>query len=140
MSPRLPCLIFTHVLAWLVLRARSRAALNAGILILRHEVAVLRRGEPEAEVRLDGPGGARCAQINQATRMGGVRSPYRLWPISSGRKLRPDGLVELDLLRQPLQPGDGRLQGLQPLGKGETYLRPSDRGVLRPPERCRRDA
>jgi putative transposase len=46
MSPRLPYLIFTRVLAWLTLLTRSRAALNAEILILRHEVAVLRRANP----------------------------------------------------------------------------------------------
>jgi hypothetical protein len=50
-SPRLPYLIFTRVLAWLVLLTRSRAALNAEILILRHEVAVLRRANPRP--RLD---------------------------------------------------------------------------------------
>jgi putative transposase len=45
-SPRLPYLIFIRILAWLVLLARSRAVLNAEILILRHEVAVLRRANP----------------------------------------------------------------------------------------------
>lgn len=34
MSPRLLYLIFTRVLAWLALFTRSRAALNAEILIL----------------------------------------------------------------------------------------------------------
>jgi hypothetical protein len=43
----LPYLIFTRVLAWLVLLTRSRAALNAEILVLRHEVAVLRRANPK---------------------------------------------------------------------------------------------
>ena len=47
MSPRLPYLIFTRVLAWLALLTRSRAALNAEILVLRHEVAVLRRANPK---------------------------------------------------------------------------------------------
>jgi hypothetical protein len=42
-SPRLVYLIFTRVLAWLALLTRSRAAPNAEILILRHEVAVLRK-------------------------------------------------------------------------------------------------
>jgi hypothetical protein len=50
-SPRLPYLIFTGVLAWLVLLTRSRAALNAEVLVLRHEVAVLRRANPKP--RLD---------------------------------------------------------------------------------------
>jgi hypothetical protein len=47
----LPHLIFTRVLAWLVLLTRSRAALNGEILVLRHEVAVLRRANPK--LRLD---------------------------------------------------------------------------------------
>ena len=51
MSPRLPYLIFTRVLAWLALLTRLRAALNAEVLILRHEVAVLRRANPKP--RLD---------------------------------------------------------------------------------------
>jgi hypothetical protein len=42
-SPRLPYLIFCRVLAWLALLTRPRAALHAEILILRHEVALLRR-------------------------------------------------------------------------------------------------
>jgi hypothetical protein len=46
----LPYLIFTRVLAWLVLLTRSRTALNAEILILRHEVAVLRRANPKPKL------------------------------------------------------------------------------------------
>jgi hypothetical protein len=34
------------LLSWLALSARSGASKNAEILILRHEVAVLRRGDP----------------------------------------------------------------------------------------------
>jgi putative transposase len=34
------------LLSWLALSARSSASKNAEILILRHEVAVLRRGNP----------------------------------------------------------------------------------------------
>ena len=43
MSPRLPYLIFCRLLAWLALLTRSRAALHAEILILPHEIALLRR-------------------------------------------------------------------------------------------------
>jgi hypothetical protein len=49
----LPYLIFTRVLAWLVLLTRSRAALNAEILVLRHEVAVLRWANPNPKPRLE---------------------------------------------------------------------------------------
>jgi putative transposase len=40
---RLAHLLLTHVLSWLALLARSDAAKDVEILVLRHEVAVLRR-------------------------------------------------------------------------------------------------
>ena len=43
--------MFCRILAWLVLLARSSAAKDAEILVLRHEVAVLRRAAPRP--RLD---------------------------------------------------------------------------------------
>ena len=43
MSLRLLYLIFIRVCGWLVLLGRSSASENAGLLVLRHEVAVLRR-------------------------------------------------------------------------------------------------
>jgi putative transposase len=42
-SPRLIYLVFCRILAWLALLARSSATKDAEILVLRHEVAVLRR-------------------------------------------------------------------------------------------------
>jgi putative transposase len=42
-SPRVIYLMFCRILAWLMLLARSSAAKDAEILVLRHEVAVLRR-------------------------------------------------------------------------------------------------
>jgi putative transposase len=45
-SPRSPYLIFARALERLVLLTGSRAALNGGILVLRHEVAVFRRANP----------------------------------------------------------------------------------------------
>ena len=51
MSPRPLYLIFVRLCSWLVLLARSSACKDAELLVLRHEVAVLRRTQPRP--RLD---------------------------------------------------------------------------------------
>jgi putative transposase len=51
MSLRLLYLIFVRVLGWLWLFGRSSASKNVELLVLRHEVAVLRRANPKP--RLD---------------------------------------------------------------------------------------
>ena len=51
MSLRLLYLIFVRLCGWLVLFGRSSASKDAEILVLRHEVAVLRRTHPRP--RLD---------------------------------------------------------------------------------------
>ena len=51
MSIRLLYLIFVRLCGWLVLLGRSTAPENAELLVLRHEVAVLRRNRPQP--RLD---------------------------------------------------------------------------------------
>jgi len=50
-SLRLLYLIFARLCGWLVLPGRPPAPANADLLVLRHEIAVLRRTKPRS--RLD---------------------------------------------------------------------------------------
>ena len=50
MARRLAYLMLARVLSWLALLARSEATKDVEILVLRHEVAVLRRHHPHPTV------------------------------------------------------------------------------------------
>jgi hypothetical protein len=60
-SLRLLYLIFVRLCGWLVLPGRSSASKDAELLVLRHEVAVLRRANPQ--LRLDRAGRAILATL-----------------------------------------------------------------------------
>jgi len=70
MTLRLLYLLFRQVLRWLALLSRSAAARDAELLMLRHEVAVLRRQvvRPRVDPRVDG--------TPQATDQLRVSAPY----------------------------------------------------------------
>jgi hypothetical protein len=77
MTMRLLCLVFIRLVGWLALLARSSASKDAELLILRHEVAVLRRRHPKPRFDwadravicgLAGCGPPRCASAASSLR------------------------------------------------------------------------
>ena len=58
-SMRLLYLIFQHVLGLLLLMGRTASTKDVELLVLRHEVAVVRRTNPDTTLGMGGPGRAR---------------------------------------------------------------------------------
>jgi len=75
-------LIFVRLAGWMVLLARSSASKDAELLVLRHEVAVLRRQNPRP--KLAGSGRAMIAAL---TRL--LPRPLRIGRLVTGVRLVP---------------------------------------------------
>ena len=99
MSLRLLYLILARLCSWLVLLGRSSASKDAELLVLRHEVAVLRRTHPRP--RLDWADRAilaalirqlpRTLQAYRLVTPGSVLRWMLAWPEGSGpTRTRPD--------------------------------------------------
>jgi putative transposase len=63
MTVRMLYLIFVRLTNWMILLARSAAAKDAELLVLRQEVAVLRRQNPPGS---SPPGSTRCCPVAES--------------------------------------------------------------------------
>ena len=72
MSLRLLYLIFMRVCGWLVPPGRPPASKTAALLVLRHEVAALRRTKPRARLGWAGPAGRFSPRSSGSCRAAGL--------------------------------------------------------------------
>ena len=94
MAFRLAYLMLARVLSWLALLARSDAAKDVEILVLRHEVAVLRRQQPTPDADLARP--RRPQRAEQAAAHPAAPAAARLTP-NPAALARPARRPPLDL-------------------------------------------
>jgi hypothetical protein len=125
-SLRLLYLIFDRLLNWLLLLGRTSSAKNIELLVLRHEVAVLRRTYPMP--RLDWADRAVFAALIR--RLPAVLGDHRLVTPGHGVAVTPVGARNCahspDLLLRR-QPGTGMIRGGAPVGLPHVRVLPQHR-------------
>jgi putative transposase len=102
-SVRLLYLIFIRLCSWLILLGRSAASKDAELLVLRHEVTVLRRTSPRP--RLGWAGRAILAALTRRLATGNNGWGYQR--IQGGR-LKPGYRVSAPAIRRILRDAEDR--------------------------------